>query len=174
VVPDLAAFGKAMGGGHPIGAICGRADILDLCIESNLGGEAYVWFASTLAGNPVSASASLATLRELRKPGTYERLHDLGRKLREGFQILFQELEIPGQVLGDGPLCQVLFTERPVIDYRTAFRADRQKARKFALRLFEKGIFLNPMGTKLYLSLAHTDEDIQKLIDISRKALEEM
>src|SRR4030042_2631612 len=98
-----------MGGGYPIGAICGRADILDLCTESNLGRKEYVWFASTLAGNPVSAAASLATLKELRKSGTYERLHDLGRKLREGFQILLQEMEIPGQVLGDGPLCQVLF-----------------------------------------------------------------
>lgn len=174
VVPDLAAFGKALGGGFPIGAICGRGDILDLCTESNLGREEYVWFASTLAGNPVSASASLATLKELRKPRTYERLHDLGQKLREGFQTLLKDLEIPGQVLGEGPLCQILFTEKPVIDYRTAFRADRQKARKFVLRLFEKGIFLNPMGTKLYLSLAHTDGDIQKIIDISRKVLKEI
>jgi glutamate-1-semialdehyde 2,1-aminomutase len=174
VIPDLAAFGKALGGGYPIGAVCGRADILDLCMESNLGKEGYVWFASTLAGNPVSVSASLATLQELRKPGTYERLHDLGRKAREGFQTLLREREIPGQVLGDGPLCQVLFTEEPVMDYRTAFRADRQKARRFALGLFENGIFLNPMGTKLYLSLAHTDEDVQKLIDISRKVLKEI
>lgn len=174
VVPDLAAFGKALGGGYPIGAVCGRADILDLCIESNLGKEDYVWFASTLAGNPVSVSASLATLQELRKPGTYERLHDLGRKAREGFQTLLQEMGIPGQVLGDGPLCQVLFTEEPVIDYRTAFRADRRKARRFALGLFERGIFLNPMGTKMYFSLAHTDEDIRRLIDISREVLREI
>ncbi|MBM4340451.1 MAG: aminotransferase class III-fold pyridoxal phosphate-dependent enzyme [Deltaproteobacteria bacterium] len=174
VVPDIAAFGKAMGGGYPIGVVCGRADILDLCVESNLGKEGYVWFASTLAGNPVSVSASLATLKELRKPGAYERLHHLGRKLREKFRALFQKLEIPGQVLGDGPLCQVLFTEEPVTDYRAAFRADRQKGRRFALGLFEKGIFLNPMGTKMYLSLAHTEEDIQKLIDISRKVLKKI
>jgi glutamate-1-semialdehyde 2,1-aminomutase len=77
-------------------------------------------------------------------------------------------------VLGDGPLCQVVFTDEPVMDYRAAFRADRQKGRRFALGLFEKGIFLNPMGTKMYLSLAHTEEDIQKLIDISRKVLAEM
>ncbi len=174
VVPDLAAFGKAMGGGYPIGAICGRADILDLCTEANLGKERYVWFASTLAGNPVSAAASLATLRELRKPGAYERLHALGRNLRDGLRTLLQELEISGQVLGDGPLCQVLFTEKPVVDYRTAFGADREKARKFVLGLFKNGIFLNPMGTKLYLSSAHTDEDVQKIIDISRKVLEEI
>ena len=174
VVPDLAAFGKALGGGYPIGAVCGRKDILNLCIEANLGEERYVWFASTLAGNPVSASASLATLGELRKPGAYERLHVLGRNLREGFRKLLQELGIAGQVLGDGPLCQVVFTERPVVDYRTAFSADREKGRQFALGLFEHGIFLNPMGTKMYLSLAHTDEDIERILEISRKVLEAM
>jgi glutamate-1-semialdehyde 2,1-aminomutase len=82
-----------MGGGYPIGAICGKADILDLCMEANLGQERYVWFASTLAGNPVSTSASLATLRELRKPGAYERLHALGRNLRDGFRTLLKELK---------------------------------------------------------------------------------
>ena len=174
VVPDLAAFGKALGGGYPIGAVCGRKDILNLCIEANLGEERYVWFASTLAGNPVSASASLATLAELRKGGAYERLHSLGRILREGYQALLREMGLAGQVLGDGPLCQVLFTERPVIDYRTAFGADREKGRQFALGLFEHGIFLNPMGTKMYLSLAHTDEDIERILEISRKVLEAM
>jgi len=174
VVPDLAAFGKAMGGGYPIAAICGRADILDLCTEDRMGEERYTWFASTLAGNPVSASASLATLRELRKPGTYDQLHGLGRQLREGFKKLLQELRISGQVLGDGPLCQVLFIEEPVRDYRTAFKANREKGRQFVLELFKNGIFLNPMGTKLYLSLAHTDEDLQKMLDISREALKKI
>lgn len=174
VIPDLAAFGKAMGGGYPIGAICGRGDILDLCTESNLGKEGYVWFASTLAGNPISAASSLATLRELRKPGTYERLHALGRNLRNGFHSLFKEMGMQGQVLGDGPLCQVLFTNEQVVDYRGAFRADRQKGRQFVLELFRNGIFLNPMGTKLYLSLAHTDEDIQKILDISLRVLKEI
>ncbi|MEW6376765.1 MAG: aspartate aminotransferase family protein [Thermodesulfobacteriota bacterium] len=174
VVPDLAAFGKALGGGYPIGAICGREDVLDLCIEANLGEERYVWFASTLAGNPVSATASLATLRELKKLGVYERLHCLGRILREGYQVLFQEMGIAGQVLGDGPLCQVLFTERPVVDYRTAFSADREKGRQFVLGLFQNGIFLNPMGTKMYLSLAHTDKDIEKILEISQEVLKEI
>ena len=162
-----------MGGGYPIGAICWRADILDLCTEANLGKEGYVWFASTLAGNPISSSASLATLRELRKPGTYERLHALGRDLRDGYRRLFREFEIPGQVLGDGPLCQVLFTENTVMDYRTAFRADREKGRQFVLGLFKNGIFLNPMGTKLYMSLAHSDGDIQEMLKVSQKVLKE-
>jgi glutamate-1-semialdehyde 2,1-aminomutase len=91
--------------------------------------------------------------------------------LREGFKRLLEELRIPCQVLGDGPLCQVAFTDEPVKDYRSAFRADRQKGREFALGLFSEGIFLNPMGTKLYLSRAHTDEDIGAMLEISRRVL---
>ena len=174
MIPDLAAFGKAMGGGYPIGAICGRADILDLCTEASLGEERYVWFASTLAGNPVSAAASLATLKELRRRGTYKRLHTVGRNLRNGFASLLKELGIEGQVLGDGPLCQVVFTNEKVVDYRSAYRADRAKGRQFALELFRKGVFLNPMGTKLYLSLAHSDEDIERILEISRSVLKNL
>jgi glutamate-1-semialdehyde 2,1-aminomutase len=174
VIPDLAAFGKAMGGGYPIGAICGRGEILDLCTEANLGKERYVWFASTLAGNPISAAASLATLRELRKEGTYQSLHALGRNLRKGFQALLKEMGIQGQAIGDGPLCQVVFTDEEIVDYRGVFRADREKGRQFALGLFKNGIFLNPMGTKMYLSLAHTEEDIERLLLIGRRVLREI
>jgi len=171
VTPDLAAFGKAMGGGYPIAAICGRTDILDLCSESLMGEQRYIWFASTLAGNPVSASASLATLKELRKPGTYDKLHGLGRQLREGFKRLLKERNISGQILGDGPLCQVLFSEEPVRDYRTALKANRERGREFVLGLFKNGIFLNPMGTKLYLSLSHTERDIQRMLEVSEEVL---
>ena len=174
VVPDLAALGKALGGGFPVGAIVGRADILDLCNEADLGQEKYVWFASTLGGNPVTAAASLATLEELRKPGTYEHLFAMGEKLRSGFRALLAEMGIVAQVLGDGPLCALSFTHEQVIDYRTAFRADRAKGRSFALGLFRNGIFLNPMSTKLYLSLAHGDDEIRAIHSAARKVLEEI
>jgi len=174
VTPDLAAFGKAMGGGFPIGAFCGKAEIMDLCIEANLGSENYVWVASTGGGNPVSMAASLATLQELRKPGTYERLHGLGNALREGLMEALRDLGITGQVIGDGPLGQVIFTREKIVDYRSAFGSDRAKGRRFMLGLFEKGLFLNPLGTKLYLSLAHTDEDIHAFLERAHAVLETM
>ena len=172
VTPDLAAFGKAMGGGFPIGAFCGKAEIMDLCIEANLGSKTYVWVASTGGGNPVSMAASLATLQELRKPGTYERLHGLGNALREGLREILGQMGIIAQVIGDGPMGQVIFTGEKVIDYRSVFRSDRAKGRQFMLGLFEKGIFLNPLGTKLYISLAHRDGDIDAFLERSREVLE--
>jgi len=172
VTPDLAAFGKAMGGGFPIGAFCGKAEIMNLCIEANLGSKNYVWVASTGGGNPVSMAASLATLQELRKPGTYERLHGLGNALREGLREILGQMGIIAQVIGDGPMGQVIFTGEKVIDYRSVFRSDRAKGRQFMLGLFEKGIFLNPLGTKLYISLAHRDGDIDAFLERSREVLE--
>ena len=173
VRPDLAALGKALGGGYPIGAVVGRADVLDLVREDRMGQERYVWFASSLGGNPVSAAAALATLAELRKPGTYERLFALGEALRSGLRAVLRDEGVTAHVQGDGPLGAVLFTDREVVDYRTAFGADRKRARAFTLGLFRRGIFLNPMSTKLYLSLAHTEADIREFLEVARATLRE-
>lgn len=171
--PDLCALGKALGGGYPLGAVAGRADVLDLVREDRMGEERYVWFASSLGGNPVSAAAGLAALGELRQPGTYERLFALGEALRSGLRRVLREEGVTAQVQGDGPLAGVVFTDGEVVDYRSAFRADRQRARAFLLGLFRRGIFLNPMSTKLYLSLAHTVVDIERFLDIARTTLRE-
>lgn len=175
VIPDICALGKGLGGGYPIGAVCGRKDIMNLCTESRLGtDEPYVWYAATLGGNPVSAAASLATLAELRKPGVYEKLYQLGDRARQGFKTVLQENGVKGRALGEGPITQIAFTDEEIVDYRSAYRADRKKARDFSLSLFKKGIFLNPLGTKLYISLAHTSEDIDRLIEVGAETLSEI
>ncbi len=171
VRPDVAVLGKALGGGYPIGAVVGRADVLDLVREARLGEPGYVWFASSLGGNPVSAAAALATLAELRRPGAYERLFTLGERLREGLRRTLTEAGVVAHVQGDGPLAAVVFTDREVVDYRTAFGSDRRRARAFLLGLFRRGVFLNPMSTKLYLSLAHGDFELARLLEAARAAL---
>jgi glutamate-1-semialdehyde 2,1-aminomutase len=157
VVPDLVAYGKALGGGYPIGAFGGRAEVMELVNEHRIGGPDYVWMASTLGGNPVSTAAANAALAVFRAPGTYERLHGLGRHLRAGIARVLEGRGVTAQVIGDGPLAQVVFSAERVVDYRSTFRSDRALGRALMLALFERGIFLNPMGTKLYLSLAHDE-----------------
>jgi len=171
VRPDIATLGKALGGGYPIGVVVGRADVLDLTREDRLGEQRYVWFASSVGGNPVSAAAALATLGELRKAGTYPRLFALGEALRTGLRDVLKEEGITAHVQGDGPLGAVVFTDREVVDYRTAFGADRKRARAFLLGLFRRGIFLNPMSTKVYLSLAHTEAEIGVFLEAARTTL---
>lgn len=171
VVPDLVAYGKALGGGYPIGAFGGRREIMDQVREDRLGEPDYVWVASTLGGNPISAAAARAALSVFAQAGTYARLHALGRYLREGLTRVLAEFDLSSQVIGDGPLAQVVFSRHPVRDYRSTRQADRALARALMLELFRRGIFLNPMGTKLYLSLAHDEAVCDDFLDRFRGAL---
>ena len=157
VVPDLVAYGKALGGGYPIGVFAGRAEVMAMVEEGRLGQDDYVWMASTLGGNPISCAAAAAALGILRTPGAYEHLHHIGRYLRGAMHRVLARRGIAAQVIGDGPLAQVVFSDAPVVDYRSLAHADRDRARATMLGAFERGVFLNPMGTKLYLSLAHDE-----------------
>ena len=165
VVPDLVAYAKGLGGGYGIGAFGGRAEIMDMMREDRLGRDDYVWMASTFGGNPVSTAAARAALEIFRQPGTYEHLFGLGDYLRQGLRKVLAEHQQRAQVTGDGPLVGLVFSPDPVTDYRTAKRGDGAKGQAFLLGLYRRGIFLNPMSTKFYLSLAHTRETCDQLLD---------
>ncbi len=174
VVPDLVAYGKALGGGYPIGVFGGRREIMDIVREDRLGDEHYVWVASTLGGNPISTAAARATLSVLSQEGVYDRLHALGHYLRDGMRRILARRDITGQVIGDGPLAQVVFSGEPVRDYRSTQRADKERGRAVMLGLFNRGVFLNPMGTKLYLSIAHDETVCDAFLDRFDDALMEV
>ena len=172
VVPDLVAYGKALGGGYPIGAFGGRDEIMAMVEEERIGGEDYVWMASTLGGNPISMAASNAALAVFRGPGNYDHLHALGHYLREGLRRTLRDRQQTGQVIGDGPLAQVVFSDQPVFDYRSTKKGDSAKGRHVMLELFARQVFLNPMGTKLYLSLAHDESACDEFLARFDAALE--
>ncbi len=173
VVPDLIAYGKAMGGGYPIGAFGGKKDIMEMVNEQRIDCDNYVWMASTLGGNPISSSAGLAALSVYRQPKTYDRLHQLGKYLRDGMRKVLSLRQLKGQIIGDGPLGQVVFTEEPAINYRAINKGNKELARKVLLSLYRKGVFLNPMSTKLYLSIAHDEGIIDNFLDRFNDALVE-
>lgn len=162
VTPDLVAYGKALGGGFPLGAYAGRSDLMEVVAEHRLPGPRYAWSASTGGGNPVSCAAALATLDLLAEPGIYPLLHERGARLRERMRETLAQGGQVAQVLGDGPLAQVAFTDQPVVDQRTWLASDRERGRALMLELLRSGVFLNPMGTKLYLSLAHDPPAIEE------------
>ncbi|MDH3912094.1 MAG: aspartate aminotransferase family protein [Rhodospirillales bacterium] len=174
VVPDLVAYGKALGGGYPIGAFGGRPEIMEMVAEDRIGGADYVWMASTLGGNPVSTAAANAALSVFRQPGTYERLHALGHTLREGLRRALRDRQATAQVIGEGPLAQVVFSDQPVTDYRSTARGDKARGRALMLAIFKRGVFLNPMGTKLYLSLAHDEAVCEAFLERFDEALAEV
>jgi glutamate-1-semialdehyde 2,1-aminomutase len=120
-----------------------------------------------LTANPVSCAAGLAALGVLRQPGVYERLHAIGRRLARGLEQAARDAGQPLQVLGDGPVLQVFFTNHsPLRTHRNLLRADKNKAVRFGHELIRQGVYCTP-GGKLYLSLAHSDADIDRTIDIA-------
>lgn len=158
-LPDLVAYGKALGGGMPIGVIAGRADVMELVNEHRMhrSDGPYVWFASSLGGNPVSCSAAHAALDVYEQPDTYPRLHALGEQLRQRIAEVIQRRGLPAHAIGDGPMAQIAFNTNEA--HQSAPHATTLR-QALLTELFRRGVFVNPMGTKLYLSLAHTQADL--------------
>jgi glutamate-1-semialdehyde 2,1-aminomutase len=172
VVPDLAVYGKALTCGFSLAAIAGRADIMATADPSRKGSLDYAALSGTLSGNALACAAGVAALQELRRPGVYARLHALGERLRSGIARRARQAGVPVQVLGDGPIAQVFFVDPAVAltSERALRAADSRKATRFALECVRRGIFTFP-GTKLYLSLAHTDADVDWTVDVMDEAL---
>lgn len=162
VIPDLCAMGKIMGGGYPLAALLGRADILSVYDQDAAGPDTYVNQIGTLNGNPIACAAGLATLAELRKEGTYARLRDTGGRVRRALAQICAENGIPAQSCGEDAIFDVYFSERPVFNYRDGLAADTQMMARFNAGLLERGVLKG--GQKFYPSLAHSDEDIEKTI----------
>jgi len=169
VVPDLCTLGKVIGGGFPLAAIAGRADIMAHFDRDRVGDEGFLMQVGTLSGNPVAAAAGLATLEILRRPGAYERIFATGRDLMGTLAELLTRNGLTAQVTGEPPLFDVVFTGGPVRDYRGALRGDGDKLRRLNALLRERGVLKGE--SKYYVSLAHTPEDIQHTCDAWASAL---
>ena len=167
VQPDLAVYGKAMTCGFSLAAIAGHADVMATADPARKGSLDYAALSGTLSGNALACAAGVAALGELRRPGVYQRLHALGERLRTGLARRAERAGVPVQVLGDGPIAQVFFVDRhaDLTSDRALRGADGRKATRFALECVRRGIFTLP-GTKLYLSLAHTDADVDWTLDV--------
>ncbi len=172
VTPDLCTLGKVIGGGFPLAAIAGRADIMAHFDASQVGPDRFMMQIGTLSGNPVAATAGLATLNVLREPGAYERLFDTGRKLMDGLAERLAAHGFAAQISGAPPMFEAVFTSRKVENYRDVLAADAALAQRFNALLQERGV-LKGEG-KYYVSLAHTEKDVSDTFDAWSSALEVM
>jgi glutamate-1-semialdehyde 2,1-aminomutase len=170
VVPDIAALGKIIGGGFPLAAVVGSEEIMRHLAPAMEDTGDFVQQAGTLNGNPVAAAAALATLAELRKPGTYARLFETGRRLKTALQDAARAAGLPAQVAGEAPVFEIYFTDRPITDYRATLTADRARHAIFTRALLERGVV--KAAQKIYVSLAHTEEDIQRTVQAFSAALQ--
>ena len=171
VTPDLCTLGKTVGGGFPLSAIAGRADVMALFDEA-LSGDQHVSLGGTLSGNPVASVAGLKTLQILRREGVYEKIENTGRQIMSAIANAFSKRSIPVQVVGVPVMFDAVFTSEPVRDYRAGFRANRDHAKIFNRVLRDHGILKPP--SKFYISLAHTKDDVAQVttaIDAAAEAV---
>jgi glutamate-1-semialdehyde 2,1-aminomutase len=163
VTPDLATYGKVIGGGYPLAAVVGRRDLMATADHRRRGRDTYVFISGTLNGNPVAAAAGLATLDVLDEPGAYERLEALGERMRGGLRTVFASAGLPAQVMGIGPIFQTLLVDEPVTDYRSMRRADAAAMRDITHDVLRAGNLIAP--EKAYLSLVHTEGEIDATVE---------
>jgi glutamate-1-semialdehyde 2,1-aminomutase len=159
VVPDLCTLGKVIGGGFPLAAIAGRAEVMAHFDRGAVGEDRFLPQIGTLSGNPVAAVAGLATLQVLRRPGAYERLFATGRTLMKGLAGELEKAGIAARVTGEPPLFDVVFTAGQVRDYRDTLQADAELMRRFNSCLRQQGILKGE--SKFYVSLAHDEADVR-------------
>lgn len=162
VKPDITVLGKILGGGFPVGAFCGPAEIMERINHIQRQKPQYSFHGGTFTANPITMTAGLATLKILEDGQLIKRLNRLGDDLRTRLKEIFEANSIDVQVTGEGSLFSVHFIKGEVKDCSAAFRADRQKLLKYHLKLIERGLFFLPahIGS---LSTAHSEADIEKL-----------
>ncbi|HEY3375078.1 MAG TPA: glutamate-1-semialdehyde 2,1-aminomutase [Candidatus Aquicultor sp.] len=167
VTPDLTTMGKIIGGGFPVGAFGGRADIMDY-----LAPVGPVYQAGTLSGNPIAMTAGITLLSILSDPKVYEELDCKGTVFADGLKQAAQEAGVAAQFTRVGSLSCMYFTDVPVIDYASAKTADTAKYAAYFKSMLAQGISLAPSQFEAaFVSLAHTDNDIERTIDAAGKAL---
>lgn len=158
VTPDISIFAKAMGNGYPISAVVGREDVVRSLTATS----------GTFNGNPLSVAASLATIGELEKPGVYEKFQHKAELLLEKTMALGKKYDVKMWGKAAGATWSFVWgVDRPLIDYRDGLtNVDIKTYRKFAQGCMERGVWINPWRGRMYMTAAHTDEDIKRTIDV--------
>jgi glutamate-1-semialdehyde 2,1-aminomutase len=163
VTPDLCTLGKVIGGGFPLSAIAGRADIMAHFDQARVGAAGFTPQIGTLSGNPVAAVAGLATLQILRRPGAYEQLFATGRALWAGLRTALAAAGVEAAIIGEPPMFDAVFTAaQSVTDYRGTLNVDKAASRRFNAALRRHGIFKS--DNKMYVALAHDRRDVEDSI----------
>ena len=166
VVPDLTCLGKIIGGGMPVGAFGGRRDVMDA-----LAPTGPVYQAGTLSGNPIAMAAGYACLTEVAQPGIHETLNELTMRLAEGLLEAAEEANIPLVVNHVGGMFGIFFTDAETVTcYQDVMACDVERFKRFFHMMLDEGIYLAPSAFEAgFMSVAHSEEDINNTIDAARK-----
>ncbi len=168
--PDLTTLGKIVGGGLPVGAYGGRAEVMDHVLPAG-----KVFQAGTLSGNPLATAAGAATLRELKENPPYEKLETLSAQLAQGLDQAAAQAGVPHTVARCGSMLTLFFNPEPVVDWDTASRCDTKRFAAYFWGLIERGIYMPcSQFEALFVSAAHTPELIQQTVDAACEVLQQL
>ena len=164
---DITCLGKIIGGGMPVGAYGGSAEIM--ATVAPLGA---MYQAGTLSGNPVAMAAGIATLEQLQEPGVYNALGAKAASLAAGLQEVFAEAEIPLRINRVSSMMTLFFNAGEVNSWETVLASDREGFGRFFHRMLEEGVYLPPSPFEaMFVSTAHSDADIEATLNAARRAL---
>ncbi len=167
ILPDLTCLGKIIGGGLPVGAYGGRKDIM-----LRIAPEGDVYQAGTLSGNPLAVTAGIATLRLLSDKARYEDLEVKGAHLETNLNDIIQRRALPATVNRAGSLLTLFFAKTEVFDFESALKSDTNRFAQFYRSMLEKGVYLPPSQFEaLFISLAHTKEDLDETLNAAEACL---
>ena len=170
IQPDLTALGKIIGGGLPVGAFGGPAKIME-----QLAPLGPVYQAGTLSGNPLAVAAGMKTVEILRRPGAYERLEELSAKVVGGLEKEAAQAGVPYKINRVGSMFTGFFTSEPVRDYESAKKSDTEAFACFFRSMLSQGVYMAPSQFELgFVSLAHTDAELEKTAAAARTAFQEV
>ncbi len=170
LTPDLSCFGKIIGGGLPVGAFGGRADIMDY-----LAPLGPVYQAGTLSGNPLAMAAGLAALKELSSTDGYTKLEQLGLQLEAGMKDAAKSAGVAVEWKRIGSMFCGYFTDQPVHNLADAMKSDRQKFAKFFHGMLDAGVYFAPSQFEAgFISIAHTPQDIDATVATAAKVLKDL
>ncbi|MEE9607801.1 MAG: glutamate-1-semialdehyde 2,1-aminomutase [Myxococcota bacterium] len=167
VEPDLTCLGKVVGGGLPAAAYGGRAELM-----ARVAPQGPVYQAGTLSGNPLAMAAGLETLRQLRRPGAYERLEELSARIAEGLRAAAEAAAVELTAASIGGLFGFFFHPGPVVHFEEAKKAHPERFRRFFHAMLEGGVYLAPSPFEAgFVSLAHTRADVEATLEAARAAM---
>jgi len=170
VTPDLTTLGKIIGGGLPVGAYGGKAEIM-----ARLSPEGPVYQAGTLSGNPVAVAAGLATLRKLLQPGVYDRLERLGKRLADGIGLNLRELGFPATFHALKSMSCLFFRKGPVVSDEEAMASDTALYGRYFHGMLERGIYLAPAQFETaFVSAAHAEDHVDRAIEANWEVLKSL
>jgi glutamate-1-semialdehyde 2,1-aminomutase len=171
VVPDVTTFAKAMANGFPIGAIGGRAEVMDH-FNTARGGD--VFYSGTYNGNGIAVAAALATIDVLETQPVYERIYALGEQMRAGLATIVARVGAPATVVGFGSIYGLIFVPGPVLTYEDVRANDVESFLCYKTELLERGVLEMPSGNAMrcHVSYSHTTEDVDRTLAAAEEALD--